>query len=495
MKNLFLSLFLISNFSFGQETAYHLNGLQLTNYDNFLPWNDGIYVTNLVLDQVDFTPIYTINYFPKNGNPGWRKKISTPSNFYSSGKSAIVPCNLSNHFIVSLQNLECDLCLVLKMDENGNVIWSKILTYPANMGDYGSNATPITLNEQDEITISLTSVNNLTLSKLDTDGNLVFSKRFNTQGFEDLKNPGFSIVCTSDGGYLATMKAGDNPTITKLNSNLQVTWSKKWSIDSYSHPKLAMILPSGNYCIIGEGDNGTYFAKVDPNGNLLSYKYGVPLSPPYKCQVIDTNSFALVDGSGNYSKINLSNNTISSTSKSEWSYGLPNYTNQKMNSLDYITSMIYLDLESTQMGCFNFTTSNTTLSDLTVYPSSIVDETIVMENSGTISDYSPIITTTNDISMTLTCGSSLGIEETDLSILKLYPNPSTNGQTITFELEKSSATKLQLLTLSGKLVEPYELNGNSGELTFNSPQESGMYFVQVLDATGNVIAVEKLVVE
>ncbi|MDF3028828.1 MAG: hypothetical protein K0S23_3135 [Fluviicola sp.] len=489
MKKLLLSFLLISNLLFGQEAAYRLNGISTSNYDCFLPVNEGVYITNLVLDQADFSPIYSINYFPKNGESGWSKKISVPSGF-NSGKSAIAACNLSNQFIVSIQNLECDLCLVMKIDTNGTIIWSRLLTYPVNMGDYGSNATPISLNEQDEITLSLTSVNNLTLSKLDTDGNLIFSKRFNTPGLEDSKNPGFSIVCTNDGGYLATMKAGDNPTITKLNSNLQVTWSKKWSIDSYSHPKLAVTLPNGNYCIIGEGDNGTYFARVDPNGNLLSYIYGVPLNPPYRCKVIDSDSIALVDMSGTSFKINLSNNTMSSTSTNEWIYGLPNYTNQKMSLLDYSNSMIYLDLESTQMGCFSFSILNTTLSDQVVYPSSVVDETIVVENSGSITGYTPTISTTNDVSMTLTCG-SLGVNETEKTQLTLYPNPAIQGQKITLAIEKSSGNKLRILTLSGQLIEVFDLNGS----VFTAPQESGMYFVQILDQSGNIISVEKLVVE
>lgn len=493
MKKLLISLFLISNLSFGQETAYHLNGISTSNYDCFLSADSGIYYVNLFINEVDFTPEYSISYSPKSGQPGWKKNISVPANFYS-GKSAIAACNLSNHFIVSIQPLDCSFCLVMKIDPNGNIIWSKLLSYSSSMGDYGSNSTPLTVNDQDEITVSLTSINNLILSKLDPDGNLMFSKRFNNPGFEDSKNPGFSIIATNDGGYLATMKAGDNPTITKLNPNLQVIWAKKWSIDSYSHPKQAIVLPNNNYCIIGTGDNGTYIAHVDPNGNLLSYKYNVDISYPFQHRVVNSDSILLVDGFGNHLKMNLSDNTASISHSNYSDFGIPNYSNGKMNLFNYYYSMIYLDLESSQMGCFNPTSLDYTLSELNVYPGSIVNDTLVMEDNGIITDYYPTITTSNNVSMTLTCG-TLGIEETDRSTLKLHPNPSVNGQTVTIELEKLDGTKFQILTLSGKLIDSYETNGTLEKVIFNAPQQSGMYFVQVLDAIGNVIAVEKLVVE
>lgn len=489
MKKLLLLFFIISNLSFGQEAAYHLNGIISSQGDDFLSKNNGIYYTSIYWNpETDSTGI-TINYLPNDGQPGWKKMVNLPADFIQ-GRSSIRACNLSNNLIVSVQSYSGEFCTVLKIDSNGIIIWSKSITYNQNSSyDYGSNSTPLILNNQDEIIISVTLYDALLLSKLDSNGNLIFSKRINSSDYisNGEKNPGFSVITTDDNGYLITMKNGSNPTITKLNSNLQPSWSKKWSIDFYSHPKLATVLPNGNYCIIGEGDQQTYIALVDPNGNLLSYKYNIELFYPYRCRVIDADSIGLVDAYGTNVKINLTNNTVSTTKYNNdiQIYGSPNYTDQKINLLDYFISKIYINLESNQMSCFNPITFYSTLSELTVYPSSVVNETIVMENSGSITDYSPTITTTNDVSMTLTC-SSLGIDETKLSALKLYPNPSTNGQTITVELEKSSATKLQLLTLSGKLVESYELNGNSGELTFNSPQQSGMYFVKVLDATSRI---------
>ncbi|WP_430403400.1 T9SS type A sorting domain-containing protein [Fluviicola sp.] len=498
MKKLLLLFFIISNLSFGQEAAYHLNGISSSLGDDFLSKNNGIYYTSLSWNQETASTGVSISYLPNNGQSGWKKSVHLPTDF-SEGQTSIRACNLSDNFIVSIQSYDGKFCSVIKIDYNGSIVWSKLMTYNQNLSyDYGSNSTPLILNNQDEIVISITLYDALLLSKMDINGNLIFSKRINSSDYINNgdKNPGFSVITTNDNGYLLTMKNGSNPTITKLNSNLQIVWSKKWSIDFYSHPKIAAVLPNGNYCIIGEGDQQTYIAQVDPNGNLLSYKYNIELSYPYQCRIIDADSIGLVDAYGTNLKINLINNTVSSTKYNNdiQIHGYPNYTDQKINLLDYYISKIYINLESNQMSCFNPTTSYSILSELTVYPSSIVNETIVMENSGTISDYSPTITTTNDVSMTLTC-SSLGIDETEVSTLKLYPNPSASGQTITVELEKSSAIKLQLLTLSGKLVESYELNGNSGELTFNTPQESGMYFVQILDVTGNVLVVEKLVVE
>lgn len=499
MRKLLLLVILISNFSFGQEAAYRLNGIISSYGDDFLSKNNGIYYTSIYWNQETDSTGITINYLPNDGQPGWKKMFSLPTTDFIQGRSAIRACYLSNNLIVSIQSYSGKLCMILKIDYNGNIIWSKLITYNQLLSyDYGSNSTPLSLNNQDEIIISITLFDALLLSKLDVNGNLVFSKRINSLDCitNQEKNPAFSVITTDDNGYLITMKNGSNPTITKLDPNLQPTWSKKWSIDYYSHPKLAAIFPNGNYCIIGEGDQQTYVAQVDPNGNLLSYKYNLELYYPYQCRIIDADSIGLVDAYGTNVKINLTNNNVSSTKYNNdiQIYGSPNYTDQKINFLDQYSSEIYLNLEGNQMSCFNPITSYSALSELTVYPSSVVNETIVMENSGSITDYSPTVTTTNDVSMTLTC-SSLEIQEKDKPTLKLYPNPSTSGQAITVEVEKSSATKLQLLTLSGKLVELQELNGTAEQTTFKAPQQSGMYFVQVLDEAGNVLKVEKLVVE
>lgn len=489
MKKLLLAILLFSNSSFSQETAYHLNGIPTNNYDGFLLADNGIYYVNHHVNQVNFTPEYSISYLPKNGEPGWKKRLIEPDGFYS-GKCAIAACNLSDNYIISIQSLGCDFCWVLKINPNGVLIWSKLLSYSTNMSDYGSNATPITINDQDEITISITAINSLCLTKLDSNGNLLFSKRFNSTGFEDSKNPGFSVISTNDGGYLATMKAGDNPTITKLDSNLQTVWSKKWSIDSYSHPKRAIMLPNNHYCIIGTGDNGTYVAEVDPNGNLLSYKYGMFISPPFQCRVIDSDSISLFDTFGNILYLKMSNNAAMLVNNGYSGYGLPNYTNEKGNLFDFDNAMLFLNLESSQMGCFNPVALDYELSELTVYTSSVVDEAIVSVNSGTISDYTPDVTTTNDVSMTLTC-SSLGIEEMEQIHFTLYPNPSVAGKKVSVAMEKAFEHSIQIVSLSGKTIVTNTLNKS----VFNAPEESGIYFVQILDQMGSIIAVEKLVVE
>ncbi len=492
MKNLLFFLFLVSNLSFGQQAAYHLNGIFPSHYDYFLSHNNGIYYSNITVNNFDYPLTCSISYLPKNGQSGWKKNLVFSENFLPH-KTAMATCNLSNDIIICIQSTYNDFCIVLKMTPNGNVIWGKILSYPSYWTDYGSNSNPLSINEQDEITITLTPVDRLFLSKLDTDGNLIFSKSIQSQNGGDGKNPGFSTISTPDGGYLITMKASNNPTIIKLDSELEVNWAKKWSIDYYSHPKVGAILPNGNYCIIGTGDSSTYIANVDPNGNLLSYKYNIDLCYPFAYNVINDDSIEFVDCRGFRLKMNLFNNSIENTHYENQIQisGLPIYANETMNFLDHSNSMIYLNLENDQMGCFDNTTFNNSLLELTVYPSSISNEQILIEDIGNISNYTPIFTITNDVSMTLTCLNSLELKETTKTNLLLYPNPAVKGQKVDLAMEKESGHTIQILSLSGKIME----NAAIDKSVFNAPQEAGMYFVQLLDQAGNVIAVEKLIVE
>jgi len=492
MKKLLLSMLLVSGLSFGQEAAYHLNGISSSYYtDHFYPANTGLYYSNVSTDSVDFSVSYSISYLPYNGQTGWRKEITFPTDFIPE-KTTIVPCNLSNNFIVSIQSILDNYCFVMKMDPDGTVIWSRMLAYSSISGEYGSNSTPLSLNSQDEITILLAPVDKLFLSKLNSNGDFIFSKSVQSFDGGGGKNPGFAVTPTPDGGFLTTMKSGNNPTIIKLTSDLQVDWAKKWSIDSYSHPKVVELLPNGNYCIIGDGDNQTYIAQVDQNGNVLSYKYNLNLYYPYTCKVIDSDSIELVDSRGFRAKVNTTTNNILYTSyysATEIS-GIPRYSGNGIDLLDQYHSVIYLNLENSDMGCFNTSTFHHTLAELAVNPGSITDEQILVEDNGVIINYSPTITTTTDVFLTPSCG-SLGVKETEKTPLTLYPNPASGGQKINLAVEKSVATKLQIVTLSGKLVETFDLNGS----VFNAPQEAGMYFVQLIDQSGNLVAVEKLVVE
>lgn len=493
MKKTLLLLLLVSNWTFAQEASYHLNGITTSPYDQALPLNNGFYYLNQSYN--DAWQVFTsLSFLPENEQPGWKKIIGIPTDF-SVGNMSIKPCHLSNHLIVSIQSAGCDKCFIMKTDFNGNIVWTKMMNYPVSWGDYGSNATPLYISEQDEILISLTPANMVVISKLDASGNLIFSKRFNSSGYEEDKNPGFSVLPTSDNGFLITMKAGSNPTITKINSNLQVSWSKKWSIDTYSHPKLSTTLPNGNYLVIGDGDMGTYFAELDPSGNMLSYKYNVVMPYPYLVNVLSNDVVEMIDFYNTSYTFNFSANTYSSTIHSPFIYGTPNYFDGNSSLLDQVNSNILVNMENDQMDCVTSETTQHELYELSFSNNSITNETITSDNYGEIGNFVPTIVTVNDISVTNTCY-SLGIDETKVSGIKLYPNPATGGQTVNVEMDQvKNGAAVQITSLSGNIVQSIQMSGAEDQFSFAMENESGIYFVQILDAAGNVLATEKLIIE
>ena len=93
---------------------------------------------------------------------------------------------------------------------------------------------------------------------------------------------------------------------------------------------------------------------------------------------------------------------------------------------------------------------------------------------------------------------SVGIDENSSSakMLSVYPNPSSNLLNVSFTLENSSNVKVQLLDLSGKLLQELNSKSSVGENTLSMNLEgidNGIYFVRLL--TDNGTETKKIVIE
>ena len=79
------------------------------------------------------------------------------------------------------------------------------------------------------------------------------------------------------------------------------------------------------------------------------------------------------------------------------------------------------------------------------------------------------------------------IEKTTLSV---YPNPSNNKLTVTFDLPKSARTKVEIIGIDGKAVATYEMNilnkGNTEKTIDIQNLQQGMYLLSLETEFGKI---------
>ncbi len=123
-----------------------------------------------------------------------------------------------------------------KFDANGNLIWSRLFLYnnASNNRIYCNTASV----DGDTILLGFYGdyngsgnfqTNEFGVGKADINGNLIWAKKYNVQGFSGL-NP-VNITAVSDGYIIMISSYSGNPTTTilmKLNRNGDIMWSKKY---------------------------------------------------------------------------------------------------------------------------------------------------------------------------------------------------------------------------------------------------------------------------
>ncbi len=83
------------------------------------------------------------------------------------------------------------------------------------------------------------------------------------------------------------------------------------------------------------------------------------------------------------------------------------------------------------------------------------------------------------------------INELDNKLIKLFPNPS-NG-VVNLEISQHTNCQIILTNILGEEVLSKSFNSNKLQLNLNKLDSKGTYFIKVLNSTGNVIAIKKLI--
>jgi hypothetical protein len=207
------------------------------------------------------------------GNKLWAKSVGTVANEYSQ---RCLEGNSNSYFICCASGNAPDSThfLLLNLDSTGNVTWAK---------KFGSNNydDPISFTRTYDGGFAFigrtmgfgVAMTDFYLVRLDSLGNVLWSRTFGAGGQEYGRN----IVETNDNGLLMIGETGSfgsnwRGLIIKVDSVGNLLWSKTYDNGGYMELDNCMKMPDGN--IVISNVSTPSILKIDSIGNILwSYKY------------------------------------------------------------------------------------------------------------------------------------------------------------------------------------------------------------------------------
>jgi hypothetical protein len=117
---------------------------------------------------------------------------------------------------------------------------------------------------------------------------------------------------------------------------------------------------------------------------------------------------------------------------------------------------------------------DTQVNSVTIcWPSGIVD----VINNPTINTH-----------LVVTEGSTLGVEETEMENISMYPNPANENVTLNFVSTEGGNYQISISDINGKLVSSQNYlakTGNNGQQISLSGMNAGIYLVTITNENGN----------
>jgi hypothetical protein len=480
MKKLigFILLFWVVNI-FSQSSTIKIKNYSGMYYQikNTMPTTDG---GKLILAGYDSLSLIKID---NNNQVLWAKTL-----FYGIGSLKIALEEKNSNYYICYQNFNTPNCQIylMKFNNSGQLLFSKYIEYPITAWFQPHKKTDISINNADEIIISTSLDEFMTIHKIDNTGNLVFGFKINTDTINS-KNYGYSSVICNDGGIILTGMSDTSTVLVKLNSSGIFQWAKSYDVSSLNDSRPKKIIKSfdGNYVISGysiDFINATgqipFLMKIDTLGNLMWYKE----------YTLGVNNYM-------YAQTNLAelpnNNLISyfeNTNSLVETNSIGNvYTNRVLpivcENIYIYSNQIYINTSDwntiasntiSQSNCL--TSDSTTFSTTkTITSNSVVSNTYAkIELCGALYNYPLAINNTN-ILIEQVC-TMVGIKEINTTYnISIYPNPTTSILNISDEQNELQNSTIEIKNCFGQVVftTPFTNQINLYNLS------TGMYFLTI----------------
>lgn len=257
-------------YAYGSKNADKANHIIITDDGNYLVFGETFFKnsTDFFLLKID-----------KKGEILWSKRYTAPKpeigitlgEIIQTKDGGYIFTNTSKSFGKGDQN---DI-VVVKLDKNGNIEWSKVLLDNEDQGVWGIIQT----KDGGFLVGSCGKYLNLYkihLIKLDSNGNFLWGKRFEYSNYRDV---GVFLLEDSKGNILISGRSykedSSHPILIKLDKNGNLAWTRIFNLGKSINSGNKIIEAHDNGYIIvgytnsfGAGDQDLIVFKVDENGDL-----------------------------------------------------------------------------------------------------------------------------------------------------------------------------------------------------------------------------------
>ncbi len=206
---------------------------------------------------------------------------------------AVAPSSGGN-FLVATGTTNPDVAGLLKVDDNGAVLWSKAITDSGALGVKLNDIVPLA----DGGALLGGSVGSLAsadywVARIDAQAKPVWSYAYGGSAEDDLK----ALVDTKDGGCLAvgtgkSFGAGSLMWAVRIGADGKVLWQKSYGTGG-DYAERAIAAPSGGFLIAGEHVLDGLAVRVDDSGNV-TWATDIPTS----AQDVELGGVAPLSGGG-----------------------------------------------------------------------------------------------------------------------------------------------------------------------------------------------------
>lgn len=220
-------------------------------HDMILAPDGGIVITGLVKeDMIKPNNAFVLKY-SSTGNFEWYRKIGTDFSF-DEGHSIENAWDSGFICVSTYDSTAIDLIKIIKLDNSGNIQWTKILHGgPNNIGN--NHMCLKRTNDNNYIIVGEENMLGVLIMKIDADGDSLWS---NNYSFETVNPSGIWVDATNDGGYVLTA--------TKVPDGLTEPWIWVIKTDGNGDKEWELDLP-----FYGLGDYAYRIEQTSDNGYIL----------------------------------------------------------------------------------------------------------------------------------------------------------------------------------------------------------------------------------
>lgn len=367
--------------------------------------------------------------------------------------------------IISTQEASVEDAIgLIKVDVNGNIIWSKSI-----------RIGPIGLNNTYSVYLEQTKDNGLIISseayliKTDSAGNPTWVKRLSSFYLFE----GASIVKqTSDSGFVITYCNFD-VSIVKTDKNGNVLWSQAYGGPDFDCAYSIAETADGGYVVLGVSNsfsfsNGLYLIKLDRNGTVKWSKvYDAPL---------DGNSLGEIQVSADRGYLICA--PIIFADQSNLFRGVTLRTDSLGNNNNCSMDTAYTQYYTLQ-GTY----------DTLIFPATVTNNTYFNNSS-------PSIIISRGCRIYNPC--LVGIDDRFVVTFNVYPNPAADNLVIDCgnNYLKLNGYSIRITNIIGQMVYNRPITTQETNIQLNPPTwVNGTYVVQFIHPNGTVMDTKRIIIQ